>query len=116
MPDWTSIPEQIVAWRTGMLSYGLQGWLDTPYLNFAYASTTQVNLTIKTDQGASVTLAIPSSGGVPAKYFTWIPAYDGSGKPMKCQLLNGLPTLAVRRGLTTEVHTNWRLSSGASRE
>lgn len=87
MPDWTSLPEQIVAWRTGMLSYGLQGWLDTPYLNFAYASTTQVNLTIKTDQGASVTLAIPSSGGVPAKYFTWIPAYDLTGKPMKCQLL-----------------------------
>lgn len=86
-PDWTSIPEQIVAWRTGMLSYNLQGWLDTPYLNFAYASTTQVNLTIKTDQGASVTLAIPSSGGVPAKYFTWIPAYDLTGKTMKCQLL-----------------------------
>jgi len=86
-PDWTSLPEQIVAWRTGMLSYSLQGWLDTPYLNFAYASTTQVNLTIKTDQGASVTLAIPSSGGVPAKYFTWIPAYDLTGKSMKFQLL-----------------------------
>ena len=86
-PDWTSIPEQIVAWRTGMLSYGLPGWLHVPWLRFAYQSTTQVNLAITTDQGASVNLIIPSSGGVPAKFFTWIPAYDNSGKTMKFRLM-----------------------------
>lgn len=77
-PDWTEIPEQIVAWRTGMLSYGLPGWLHVPWIRFAYQSTTQVNLTITTDQGASVTLAIPSSAGKPAKYFTWVPALSGA--------------------------------------
>jgi hypothetical protein len=85
-PDWTEIPEQIVAWRTGMLSYGLDGWLHIPWVRFAYQSTTQVNLTLTTDQGASVTLAIPSSGGVPAKFFTWVPPISG-GISMKFRML-----------------------------
>jgi hypothetical protein len=86
-PDWTTLPEQIVAWRTGMLSYNQRGWLDVPWLRFAYASTTQVNLTITTDQGASVTLPIPSSGGAPAKHFTLVPAYDATGKTMKFRMM-----------------------------
>lgn len=85
-PDWTEIPEQIVAWRTGMLSYGLQGWLHIPWLRFAYQSTAQVNLTLTTDQGAAATLAIPSSGGVPAKFFTWVPPSSG-GVSMKFRML-----------------------------
>ena len=55
-------------------------------LRFAYASTTQVNLTIKTDQGASFTVAVPSSGGQPAKFFAWLPAV-ASGISMKFKLM-----------------------------
>ena len=84
--DWTALPEPIVAWRTGMVTYNLQGWLHLPWIRFAYQSTAQVNLTLTTDQGATITLAIPSSGGVPAKYFTWIPAYDLTGKTMKFRM------------------------------
>src|SRR5271166_1482051 len=72
--DATELPEQIVAWRTGMLSYGLQGWLHIPWLRFAYSSTTAVTLKLTTDQGATATITIPSSLGVPAKFFTWVPA------------------------------------------
>lgn len=85
-PDWTEIPEAIVAWRTGMLSYGLDGWLHIPWLRFAYQSTTAVTLKLITDQGATVTLTIPSSGGVPAKFFTWVPAIVG-GVSMKFRML-----------------------------
>lgn len=85
-PDWTEIPEPIAAWRTGMLSYGLDGWLHIPWLRFAYQSTANVTLKLITDQGVTATLTIPSSGGVPAKYFTWIPAIVG-GKSMKFRML-----------------------------
>ena len=85
-PDWTEIPEQIVAWRTGMLSYGLDGWLHIPWLRFAYQSYSPVTLKLITDQGATAVLTIPSSGGVPAKYFTWVPAL-ASGISMKFRLL-----------------------------
>ena len=86
-PDWTELPAPIAAWRTGMLAYAQQGWQHVPWLRFAYASTTQVNLTLTTDQGAAVTLAIPSSGGAVAKYFTWVPAYDAGGAPMKFRMI-----------------------------
>lgn len=72
-PDWTEMPEQIAAWRTGMLAYGLKGWLHVPWIRFAYISTTAINLTLTTDQGQVIPLSIPSSGGVPAKYFAWLP-------------------------------------------
>jgi hypothetical protein len=84
--DWTEIPEQIVAWRTGMLSYGLDGWLHIPWLRFAYQSTTNVTLKLITDQGATATLTIPSSAGVPAKYFTWVPPTAG-GISMKFKMI-----------------------------
>lgn len=85
-PDWTEIPEPIAAWRTGMLSYGLDGWLHIPWLRFAYQSTTAVTLTLTTDQGATATIVIPSSGGVPAKFFTWVPAIN-AGDSMKFRML-----------------------------
>jgi len=85
-PDWTEIPEPIAAWRTGMLSYGLDGWLHIPWLRFAYQSTSIVTLKLITDQGATATLTIPSSGGVPAKFFTWVPS-NVSGKSMKFRML-----------------------------
>lgn len=85
-PDWTEIPEPIAAWRTGMLSYGLDGWLHIPWLRFAYQSTTAVTLSLITDQGVTAALTIPSSGGVPAKFFTWVPAIVG-GASMKFRML-----------------------------
>lgn len=85
-PDWTEMPEPIAAWRTGMLSYGLDGWLHIPWLRFAYQSTSSVTLKLITDQGAIATLTIPSSGGVPAKYFTWVPAIV-AGASMKFRML-----------------------------
>jgi hypothetical protein len=85
-PDWTSIPEQIVAWRTGMLSYGLDGWLHIPWLRFAYSSTTSISLSLITDQGVTIALTIPSSGGTPAKFFTWLPA-NVSGASTKFKML-----------------------------
>lgn len=85
-PDWTEIPEPIAAWRTGMLSYGLDGWSHIPWLRFAYQSTTAVTLKLITDQGVTATLTIPSSAGVPAKFFTWVPAIV-SGASMKFRML-----------------------------
>jgi hypothetical protein len=72
-PDWTALPEQLAAWRTGMLSYGLSGWLHIPWLRFAYESPFPVTLTLITDQAQTIVLTIPPSGGLPAKYFTWLP-------------------------------------------
>lgn len=85
-PDWTEIPEPIAAWRTGMLSYGLDGWLHIPWLRFAYQSTANVTLKLITDQGVTATLTIPSSGGMPAKFFTWVPSIV-SGASMKFRML-----------------------------
>lgn len=84
--DWTEMPQPIVAWRTGMLAYGMNGWLHIGWIRFAYQSTTTVNLTLTTDQAQSVTLAIPSSGGVPAKYFTWLPPLGVAGGSMKFKM------------------------------
>jgi hypothetical protein len=72
-PDWTALPEQIAAWRTGMLSYGLHGWLHISWLRFAYQSPFPLTLTLTTDQAQVMTLTIPPSGGNPAKFFTWLP-------------------------------------------
>ena len=84
--DWTELPEPIAAWRTGMTTYGLDGWLHIPWLRFAYQSTTAVSLSLITDQGATAILTIPSSGGVPAKFFTWVPAIS-NGASMKFRML-----------------------------
>lgn len=84
--DWTEIPASVAAWRTGMLAYGMDGWLHIAWIRFAYQSSAQVNLTITTDQGASFTVAVPSSSGSPAKYFSWLPAVSG-GKSMKFKLM-----------------------------
>ena len=88
--DWTQLPEQIAAWRTGMLSFGLQGWLHAPWLRFAYQSQYPLTLTLLTDQLQTITLAVPASPTEPGKYFTWLPsnkfkliewAVDGGGNP-----------------------------------
>lgn len=71
--DWTALPEQIAAWRTGMLSYGLHGWLHIPWLRFAYQSQYPLTLKLQTDQGQVISIAIPASAVNPAKFFTWLP-------------------------------------------
>ena len=102
-----------------MLSYNLPGWLHIPWLRFAYQSTTQVNLTLKTDQGASVTLAIPSSGGVPAKFFTWLPPYS-SGISMKFKMLEwiadagGTPFIVFGKDIEVMIKS-WGATSGYQR-
>ena len=84
--DWTELPEPIAAWRTGMTTYGLDGWLHSAWLRFAYQSTTAVSLSLITDQGATAILTIPASGGVPAKFFAWVPAVS-NGASMKFRML-----------------------------
>lgn len=85
-PDWTEYPEPIAAWRTAMLTYGLEGWLHVPWMRFAYLSTTPVTLTITTDQGASATLTFPATAGSQQKAFTWVPSISG-GESMKFRML-----------------------------
>lgn len=85
--DWSEIPASVAAWRTGALAYGMDGWLHIAWLRFAYQSTTAVTLTLTTDQGATYTVTMPSSGGVPAKYFSWVAAESG-GISMKFKLLS----------------------------
>lgn len=112
-PDWTIMPEQIAAWRTGMLSYGQHGWMEVPWVRFAYASTSDVTLTITTDTGQVMNISVPSSGGETAKYWTWLPANkfklmewtaDAGGNPLTvyaadCELAVspwGLPASILR--------------------
>jgi hypothetical protein len=88
--DWTEIPEQIAAWRTGMLSYGLKGWMHAPWIRFAYQSAAPVVLTLLTDQLQTITINVPASPTEPGKFFAWLPpnkfklmewTADGEGDP-----------------------------------
>jgi len=72
--DWSTLPQQIAAWRTGFLSYSQHGWMEVPWVRFAYASTSEVTLTLTTDTGQVMNITVPSSGGNVAKYWTWLPA------------------------------------------
>jgi hypothetical protein len=71
--DWQAIPEQIIGFKTGMLSYGSQSWMTVPWIELAYQSTAVVNLVAVTDQGQTITLALPSTSGANAKTFTTFP-------------------------------------------
>jgi hypothetical protein len=64
----------------------MQGWLQAAWLRFAYTSSVDVHLSIVTDQGANYTVVVPSSGGIPAKFFAWLPAVS-QGKSMKFKLM-----------------------------
>jgi hypothetical protein len=76
--DWTEVPEQIIGFKTGQLSYGRKGWMTAPWIQLAYQSTATVNLTMTLigNQGdvlSSIPLAFPSTGGVQAKQFITLP-------------------------------------------
>ena len=71
--DWQAIPEQIIGFKTGMLSYGSQAWMTVPWIEIAYQSTAEVNLVAVTDQGQTITLALPSTSGANVKTFTTFP-------------------------------------------
>jgi hypothetical protein len=71
--DWQAIPEQIIGFKTGMLSYGSQSWMTVPWLELAYQSTATVTLTMLTDQGQTITLTFPSTSGANAKTFVTFP-------------------------------------------
>ena len=70
-PDWTDTPEHIAAWRTGLLSYGMRGWLHAPWIRFAYESPYPLRLTLQTDQNQVIPINVPPSIG--GKFFSWLP-------------------------------------------
>lgn len=73
-PDWTYLPAAVIGWKTGLLSYGLQGWGHFEWINLAYQSTADVILVMTMDNGSAITLTFPSTGGVQKKQFTTFPA------------------------------------------
>lgn len=77
-PDWTFLPAAVIGWKTGLLSYGAQGWMHIPWINLAYQSTAQVNIVLQlagdqNDTLASITLAFPSTAGLQTKQFMQLP-------------------------------------------
>lgn len=70
--DWTVLPEQIIGFKTGQLTYGGKGWMHIPWMNLAYQSTAAVTLTLTMDTG-TVTLTFPSTSGAQAKQFMTLP-------------------------------------------
>jgi hypothetical protein len=78
-PDWTFLPAQIIGWKTGLLSYGLEGWGYLEWINLAYQSTATVTLVMtpagdQSDSLPIVTLTFPSTGGIQTKQFMTFPA------------------------------------------
>jgi len=72
--DWTMMPEQIIGFRTGMLSYGNKGWMSATWINLAYQSTTAVTVVMTPDNGSAITLTFPSTAGKQVKQFMTLPA------------------------------------------
>jgi len=68
-PDWTQLPQPIIGWHTGLLSYGQRGWMHVEYLDFSYSSTAAVTITATLDTGQTFTIILPSTAGVQAKSF-----------------------------------------------
>jgi hypothetical protein len=78
-PDWTFLPAQIIGWKTGLLSYGLEGWGYLEWINLAYESTATVTLVMtpagdQSDTLPAVTLTFPSTSGIQTKQFLTFPA------------------------------------------
>lgn len=72
-PDWQVLPEQIIGYKTGLLSYGNKGWMHIPWINLAYQSTAAVTLVLTPDFGSPITLSFPSTSGVHVKQFMTLP-------------------------------------------
>ena len=73
-PDWTQLPQTIIAWRTGLLSYGQRGWMHIEYLDFTYSATATVVITATCDTGQTFVLNLPPTAGAQAKSFNLPPA------------------------------------------
>lgn len=71
--DWQAVPEQIIGFKTGMLSYGSQAWMTVPWIELAYQSTATVTLVMTLDWGGTITLSFPATSGVQAKAFMTLP-------------------------------------------
>jgi hypothetical protein len=78
--DWSQTPEQVGGWKTDLTGYGgesgggLHGWLHVGWFNLAYKSTTPVTVTALTDQGQTITMTFPSTGGIMKKQYQIVPA------------------------------------------
>jgi hypothetical protein len=71
--DLSELPEQIIGFKTGQLSYGVKGWMTIPWVNLAYQSTANVVLVLTLDNGGPITLTFPSTSGAQAKTFMTLP-------------------------------------------
>src|SRR6185312_2525607 len=71
-PAWTFLPEAVIGWKTGLLSYG-PGWGHVEWINLAYQSTATVTLVMTPDNGSPITLTFPSTGGAQVKQFLTLP-------------------------------------------
>ena len=72
-------PESTIQWQTEFTSHDMMGWQHLREMNLAYKSTTTLTLTLvlqgnPTDVLPTITLTIPSSGGLETKCKTIIPA------------------------------------------
>lgn len=82
--DWSQTPETVGGWKTDLTGYGagsdgaggagLHGWLHVGWFNLAYKSTGPVTVTALTDQGQTITLNFPSTGGVMKKAYQIVPS------------------------------------------
>jgi hypothetical protein len=73
-PDWTQLPQTIIGWHTGLLSYGQRGWMHIEWLDFSYSALATVNVVATLDTGQTFTIALPSTAGAQAKSFNLPPA------------------------------------------
>jgi len=73
-PDWTTLPQPIIGWHTGLMSYGQRGWMHIEYFDFSYSSTAPVNIVVTCDTGQTFTITLPATAGAQAKSFNLPPA------------------------------------------
>lgn len=73
-PDWTTLPQTIIGWHTGLQAYGQRGWMHIEYMDFSYSSTAAVHVVALCDTGQTFTITLPSTSGIQAKSFNLPPA------------------------------------------
>lgn len=73
-PDWTTLPQTIIGWHTGLQAYGQRGWMHIEWMDFSYSSTATVNIVATLDTGQTFTISLPSTSGAQAKSFNLPPA------------------------------------------
>jgi hypothetical protein len=71
--DSTMLPQPVIGYKTGLMTYGAKGWMHIPWMNLAYKSTSTVNVTLTLDNGGPISLTFPSTSGVQQKTFQTLP-------------------------------------------